>query len=229
VYLASCFPPPRHGTDQSGAADARELGHWRTFPSGTQPDPDAAEWDGPGELVVVPEAPDQAQPTLGLLELWVQAINSLEMWGPQPATAPPLDGTGLVNLPMWLWTEDTDRRWPDRLSVTVGTGNPWVIDAYAEPLRMEWEMGDGGTATCPEGSPGVAYESGMDFLDPPSGACRYTYRRTSRDLPGGVYEILALTTWHVWWHVNGEFDNETTFQVGNHVTFPVDEIQVLVR
>src|SRR5690606_35598700 len=45
--------------------------------------------------------------------LWAEAVNSLGLVGPVIATSPPLHRGGIVNLPIWFWTEDRGRTWPD--------------------------------------------------------------------------------------------------------------------
>ncbi|QSB13038.1 hypothetical protein JQS43_15425 [Natronosporangium hydrolyticum] len=224
VYLASCFPPPPQRTEQGDAESPAELGHWSSGPFGGEQDPDAAQWDGIGELVVLEEAPDFDDPEPGLLDVWAEAVAQLEMHGPTIATAPPSHG-GLVRLPVWLWTEETDLTWPEPLEA-VAEGGPWLVEAWAEPQQISWDMGEGRPPAVCDG-PGVAWESGMDFLSPPADACRYTYQRSSRQESGGAFRMVAMTTWRVWWHINGEFDNDVLIEVGNSGEYEVYEIQVL--
>ncbi|QSB14286.1 hypothetical protein JQS43_22710 [Natronosporangium hydrolyticum] len=188
-------------------------------------DPESAQWQ-PADLVVVAAPPDD----LGgeesrILELWVEAVNALEMHGPAITTAPPQGTRGLVNLPVWFWTEEHEHRWPEELHAAAEAPELGErVDVYAEPLFMEWDMGDGNVRRCD--GPGEAWQSGMDLLNP-AHECHHTYRRTSRDEPGGVYEIVAITTWRVWWDINGSFDSELEIQVGTTGELQVDEIQVL--
>ena len=163
--------------------------------------------------------------------LWVEAINSLRLRGPDIATAPPLDTAGLVRLPTWVWTEDTDRTWPvaplhARADARPDGVDAWV-DAWAQPLRIEWDMGDGQPPTvC--GHAGVPWQPGMED-DQGHGECSHRYLRPSRDQPDGVYQITAVTTWHVRWEVNGGADRgELDIQVGSTAPYRVNEIQVLV-
>ena len=98
------------------------------------------------------------------------------------------------------------------------------MDAWAEPLQIEWDMGDGTDPVVCTG-PGQAWQQGLDFLAPEE--CHHVYRRHSRNEPGGSYEVTAVTTWRVWWHINGEYDNELELQVGSTTDYQVLEIQVL--
>lgn len=159
--------------------------------------------------------------------LWVDAVNALAMRGPEIRTAPPATGSALVNLPVWLWTEVGGRVWPvgDPLHEFAAAAGQRV-DAYAEPLRIEWDMGDGQPPlTC--GGPGTRWEPGRSLLEP--GECHHVYRRASRHQPDGRFEITAITTWRVWWEVNGAFDGELELEVGSTTSYQVDEIQVLTR
>lgn len=219
VYLASCFPP--------GNRNPYGLSHWTADAHGGQVDPNASQWGGYGVYVVIPPGEDldfdEGGP--GLLEVWVEALNSLEMHGPAISTAPPAD-SGLVRLPTWLWTEQTELTWPDTIDARA-EGGPWVVEAWAEPQHIEWDMGDGREPQhC---GPGVAWSPGDDASNPPADVCRHTYLRPSSTEPNGVFEVLAMTTWRVWWHVNGAFDNDVEIQVGTTATYQVNEVQVLTR
>src|SRR5690606_38997415 len=124
--------------------------------------------------------------------------------GPQVTTAPPADPGGLVRLPTWLWTGDTAATWPEQLHADAAAAGVRV-DAYAEPSYMEWDMGDGQPPVRCDG-PGAAWGPA-----------------------GDVFRILAMTTWRVWWEINGDYDNEMEIQVGTTATYPVNEVQVLTR
>lgn len=179
--------------------------------------------------VVLPEEPDGfggAPSRLG--ELWVEAVNALQMRGPQIATAPPLSSAGLVGLRTWLWTEQTNPQvWGD-LSATADARpqglNEWV-DVQAEPVEIVWDMGEPGREPVHCNHPGEAYQANLHHHSPD---CGFTYHRPSRTQPDGVYPITAITTWHIQWWVNGTWDGETQLQVGSQTTYRVNEIQVLV-
>jgi hypothetical protein len=229
-YMASCFPPPEAPSENSQSVTG--LAHWHTGPWGSVSDPDIAQWGGTGQLVVVNPGPEFEPPQPSLLELWVDAVNRLEMVGPQIASAPPIDTNGLVRLPVWLWTEDRDETWPDEPRYAAApetpTGGLWFVEAWAEPVEIVWDMGDG-RAPVECNRPGIPWAQGLNLVEPPGEACHHTYYRPSRDEPGGVFEIVAITTWRVWWHINGEFDDELEVQVGTTTTYQVNEIQVVTR
>ena len=52
---------------------------------------------------------------------------------------------------------------------------------------------------------------------------------SGRPKPHDAYQITALTTWRIWWHINNTYDNELTLEVGTTTTYQVHEIQVLTR
>ena len=93
---------------------------------------------------------------------------------------------------------------------------------------MHWDMGDDQPPVRCDG-PGAAWQTDSDLHHPPPDACRHTYQSASRTQPDGVFHILAMTTWRVWWEINGEYDNEMEIEVGTTATYQVNEVQVLTR
>jgi hypothetical protein len=185
------------------------------------------DWNGPPQYVFLNSAPDgyggTPDPVPGLL---VSAINQLELQGPTIGTAPPSgEGAGLVRLPVWLWNEVNGNNW-GTLSATAGPIAGISVTAEARATKIVWDMGDGGRVTCDEG---VAWERGMNILDPP---CGHQYERASRHQPNGVYEIAATTTWLLEWQTEGlpdEEGGEFELQATSTTTLRIDEVQVLVR
>lgn len=204
-YLIRCYPPQENA---AGLMYMNGEGRWQ------------AE-----QTIIGPANPPGFGGTPSVIpQLWQEAINALGMRGPQITTAPP-DGGALVNLPVWLWTETGGTTWPvdDPLHASAAAAGQRV-DAWAEPRQIEWDLGDGSDPLTCQG-PGQAWQPGMDFLSPTD--CHHIYRRHSRHLPGGSYQITAVTTWRVWWHINGSYDNELELQVGSTTDYQVMEIQVL--
>jgi hypothetical protein len=212
LYRASCYPP---------AANEYELGpHW------IYDDPPL--W-AEASLVALPSPPDGYNGTPSSLgELWVEAINRLQLRGPAIATAPPLHTAGIVRLPTWVWTERDEHVWGEVTATADARPegpNEWVT-ARAEAARIEWDMGDGGEPVVCE-HPGVPWEPGMEDRQG-HGECSYRYLSPSRDEDGGTFTITAVTTWRVEWWVNGVWDGELELRVGSAADFKVTEIQVLV-
>lgn len=206
VFEVRCYPP---AANQAGNLYLDGFGLWQAT-----------------QFVVGPEHPPGYEGTPSAIPvLWVAAVNALAMRGPEIGLAPPPDGAALVNLPVWLWTEVGGRVWPQGAPLhEFAAAAGQRVDAYAEPVRIGWQMGDGQPpVTCP--GPGTAWEPGLDLLDP--GECHHVYHRASRHRPGGRYEITAITTWRVWWEINGVPDGEQELAVGSTTSYQVDEIQVL--
>lgn len=178
------------------------------------------------QFIVGPENPPGYEGTPSVIPaLWVEAVNALAMRGPEIRTAPPVDGAALVNLPVWMWTEVGGRVWPEGAPLhEFAAGAGQRVDAYAEPLRIEWDMGDGRSPVLCQG-PGTAWERGTNLLEP--GECHHIYRSASRHQPDGRYEIVAITTWQVSWEINGAFDGGLEIGVGSTTSYQVNEIQVL--
>lgn len=211
LFMVRCYPPreapPLPGEKRSTPYLDLE-GRWQT-----------------SSFVLGPENPPGYNGTPSVIpQLWQEAINALGMRGPDITMAPP-NGGALVNLPVWLWTETGGTTWPtdDPLHASAAASGQRV-DAWAEPLRIEWNLGDGSTPLICHG-PGQAWQPGLDFLSP--GECHHVYRRHSRNQPNGSYQVTAITTWRVWWHINGQYDNELELQVGTTTDYEVHEIQVL--
>lgn len=157
-------------------------------------------------------------PTAGLI---VEALDNLELYAPAIGTAPPVEGAGLVRLPVWLWNETDENNWGTRDAQASAAGI--TAEAAAEATEIVWDMGDGSDVTCDEG---VAWELGMDTYNPP---CGHAYSRTSRDEPDGTYTITAVTTWEVEWSVTGPNGASGTLTLHPQATveLQIDEIQVL--
>jgi hypothetical protein len=216
VWRVRCYPP-----QEEAGGDLM----W------SPPPPVGGEWVS-DMLVIGPADPPGWLGTPAVVPgLWVEAINALGLSGPQIITAPPLDTAGLVRLPTWLWTGDTARTWPDaplhaRADARPDGFDAWV-DVWAEPLTIAWDMGDDtGPTTCDHG--GVPWRPGMDDGQG-HGECSHRYLRPSRDQVGGTYLITAVTTWRVWWEVNGGADSGALeLRVGSTADYRVVEVQVLV-
>jgi hypothetical protein len=211
VYYAMCFTDSHPDIDFSNFC-----------PQNTPPD-----WCGDPHLVFLTSEPDGFEgtpdPVPGLL---VSAINEMAMQAPTIGTAPPSgQGSGLVRLPVWLWNEVDGNNW-GTLSATAGPIAGISVVAQAEATGIAWDMDDGAVVHCDEG---VAWQPGMNVYHPP---CGHAYSRSSRDLPDGVYEISATTTWAVEWRTEGlpeQRGGEFVLEPTSTTTLQIDEVQVLFR
>jgi hypothetical protein len=177
------------------------------------------DWFDQEERVLPGRPPFEGGAPPALLTLWEQAVNSLAMTGPEIGTAPPADqGAGVVRVPVWMWDGGAPATGP----VTAGPALGRTVRARARVGEVLWDTGDGSPpVACDQG---VAWEQGMDVLDPP---CGHPYPRASRDQPGGTFRITATTTWHLEWWVDGVWDGELFLPATSTTEIRVDEIQVL--
>lgn len=148
--------------------------------------------------------------------LAARAINTLPITGPQIRTAPDAAGTGLVGMPTWLWTEVNVNTWgPQTASASVPG---MTVTATARALRIEWQMGDGGSVTCT--GPGTPYRAEYGASQSPS--CSYAYAGPGR------YTITGVTTWQVDWAGGGRSGTVTvTRQSSSNLT--ISELQVVTK
>ncbi|MBS2545378.1 hypothetical protein KGQ19_00700 [Catenulispora sp. NL8] len=125
-----------------------------------------------------------------------EAKKKLNLTSANITMAPTPNGTGLVGLPVWLSTADTDQTWnPKPVTVTAGGV---TLTAVANGVNVTWDMGDGHTVVCP--NHGTDYTPGSG--NTPSPTCGYTYINSSGGQPDGQYKITAKTLWHIAWNTN---------------------------
>jgi hypothetical protein len=152
--------------------------------------------------------------------LAAQAINRIGIRGPEIGVAPSTGGSGLVGLPVWLWTAVTPTTWGPASATAAVPGLSVTATARAE--RIVWDMGDGHSVTCD--NPGTPYRP--EFGNSASPDCGYRYTRTSRDEPGGRFTITGTTTWRVDWSGGGSSGSLTTTR-DTSVTVQINELQVV--
>jgi hypothetical protein len=150
-----------------------------------------------------------------------QAIALLVMRAPEIRMAPPPGSTsGLVGLPVWMWTERAENvSGPITRSASDG---PVAVEATGVVSAITWDMGDGTTVTCGLGTP---YPAGADGPFPD---CGHTYTRASDNhVPGGgPWPISATTTWTVTWSGGGRSGTEVV-QLPSSGALRVGELHVL--
>ena len=150
-----------------------------------------------------------------------QAIASLVMRAPEIRMAPPLGSdSGLVGLPVWMWTERGDEfLGPTRQSVTAGGV---TVAAVGQVSHVTWYMGDGTTVVCGAGTP---YVPGVQGKSPD---CGHVYAQaSSRHVPGGgPWPITATSMWTVTWSGGGLSGTET-LELSSSSELFVGELHVL--
>lgn len=169
-----------------------------------RPDPPA----GFGGVSITPE------------QLAAQAVARLRLDGPSIRTAPPA-GTGLVGLPMWMWTEVTPRTWGPQSATASIPG--LSVTATARAVQMSWDMGNGSVVQC--AGPGTPYTRNRGAAMSPD--CGYRYEQPSWDRLDDVYQVTATTTWEITW-VGGGRSGRLVETRSSSIAWPVGELQVLV-
>ncbi|WP_448642307.1 ATP/GTP-binding protein [Geodermatophilus sp. URMC 63] len=149
-----------------------------------------------------------------------QAIASLVMRAPEIRMAPPPGSTsGLVGLPVWMWTERGEAfLGPTRQSVSAGGV---TVTAVGEVSRIVWDMGDGTTVVCGAGTP---YTPGSERESPD---CGHVYAQAStRHVPDGAWPVTATSTWTITWSGGGLSGTET-LELSSSAELLVGELHVL--
>lgn len=179
-----------------------------------------------GTLVWRADPPPGTAGAVTPAQLAARAIRELPMRGPRIGLSPDPGGTGLVGLPIWMWTEVTPQTWGP---VTQTASVPGLaVTARAVATRITWDMGDGQTVVCRNA--GTAHDKAKHRAAT-SPTCGYDgYRRASRSQPGGRYPITATTTWQVrWWVVGGGATGTETLTRQSRTSIDIDELQVVTR
>lgn len=130
---------------------------------------------GAGTVIPDPGPPQQAN-TLVLAE---EARTSANLPAPIVHTSP--GGQTYVRLKTGLWVDN----YIPITTEPITSGGQTVV-ATATPKRVVWNLVES-QISC-EG-PGQAHST----------ECNYTYRRSSRSAPGGIYHISATIIWGVHW------------------------------
>ncbi|SFT82683.1 hypothetical protein SAMN05660657_03330 [Geodermatophilus amargosae] len=171
-------------------------------------------------LVFVPNGSAPPAPPVDPRVLAEQAIASLTMRAPEIRMAPPPgSSSGLVGLPVWMWTERGEQfLGPARQTASAGGV---TVTAVGEVSRIVWDMGDGTTVVCGAGTPYVPGAAG------PSPDCGHVYARAStRHAPDGAWPVTATSTWTVTWSGGGLSGTET-LELSSAAELLVGELHVL--
>jgi len=154
-------------------------------------------------------------------QLAAQAVSQLPLDGPVIGMAPGPGKTGLVGLPVWMWTEVSARTWGP---VSATASVPGLsVTATARAVRIVWDMGDGATVTCD--GPGTPYSRELGAAVSPT--CGHRYGRSSAGQPGAEYTVTATTSWDVDWAGGGE-SGQLTQTRSSSTRVRIGELQVLV-
>jgi hypothetical protein len=154
-------------------------------------------------------------------EVAQQAVRLLPISGPAIGMAPELGKTGLVGLPVWLWTSVSARTWGPATATAAVPG--LSVTATARATKLVWDMGDGHKVTC--ANPGTPYTRSRGAGMSPT--CGYRYVRSSAQQRGAAFTVTAITTWAVTWSGGGE-TGALTVTRSSTARVRIGELQVLV-
>jgi hypothetical protein len=196
----------------------------RHFPTGVVYDttcPDTSPGTGGGWmwLATPPDGFGGGGPTPA--DLAARAVKQLPIAGPDIQMAPGPGKTGLVGLPVWMWTQRAPLTWGPTSATAAVPG--LAVTATATAQKIVWSMGDGNSVTC--ASPGTAYDVALGGGTSPN--CGYVYDTSSRAQPGGKYVVTATTTWAVTWVGGGQSGALTVTRTSTSAV-SIGELQVLV-
>ncbi|MFF3070045.1 ATP/GTP-binding protein [Kitasatospora sp. NPDC057904] len=157
-----------------------------------------------------------------LAALAQQAVDRMLLTGPQIGMAPAPGTTGLVGMPVWMWTAVSPTAWgPNAATATAGAV---TVTATAHATQIAWSMGDGHGVTCR--GPGTPYDP--SYGAHPSPDCGHTYTSTSARQDGGKFHVGAVTTWKVDWSGAGQ-QGQLTLTRTSATDVAVAEAQAVVR
>lgn len=165
---------------------------------------------------------DASYPEGGLVDpvaLAQQALASVGIAAPVISTSPSAADRLYVQVPTWLWVEDS---WWRPYEATARAGRV-TSTVTARPVRTSWSLGDGETVTC--AGPGRPWQPG---LAESSGDCVHTYTVSSAGRPEGTFDLRATVTFAVSWSSNtGQGGTLPGVSCSSGVAVQVGEIQAI--
>ncbi|MER6443659.1 ATP/GTP-binding protein [Streptomyces venezuelae] len=167
-------------------------------------------------------APPGAGPVIDPAVVAQQAVDKMLLRGPQIGITPKPGGTGVVGMPVYMWTATGPETYgPNVASAAIG---PVSVTATARVSKIVWNMGDGHTVTCT--TAGTPYTA--EYGKTPSPDCGHRYDKPSSTTATGRYHVTATSTWSIDWQVTGGAQAGQLTEVRTSaVDINVAEVQVL--
>ncbi|PWJ23360.1 hypothetical protein ATK17_3854 [Branchiibius hedensis] len=147
-----------------------------------------------------------------------QAIRAMNLQAVAMGLAPePTAGSvGLVGMPNWMWVKQpAPNTWGPITKSASAQG--YTVTATATVSDVVWDMGDGQTVTCQQGTPYV-----MSYGKQKSPTCGHTYTRQ------GTYAVTATSHWVINWSGIGQAGT-ITMDLNRRATVQIGEAQVLTQ
>lgn len=143
-----------------------------------------------------------------------RALDKMLLRGPAIGITPKPGGTGVVGMPVYLWTETGAETYgPNTASASAGGV---TVTATAKVSRIVWSMGDGKKVVCT--TAGTPYSP--KFGAQPSPDCGHRYTKASK------YHVTATSTWVIDWTGGGQSGQLTEVR-DSAVDIAVGEVQVV--
>ncbi len=165
--------------------------------------------------------PDEPNQPPDPQQLARRAITQMNLHAIDIGTFPPTTNTnpdayGLVGWHIWLWANNpTPNTWgPITRTATL---DGYSVTATATVTEITWDMGDGTTLTCNQGTPA----NNTAQYNNPSPTCSHRYQQQ------GKYQISATSHWQITWHGIGQ-NGTINHQLTQHANLTIAELQVLV-
>lgn len=98
-----------------------------------------------------------------------------------------------VGLPIWMWVQNPSASSWGPQTWSGSTGGQ-TIDFTARATSVSWNMGDGSTVACGQGTP---YSTAYGNVASPT--CGHRYTHVSKFQPDGMYTVTATTYWTIAW------------------------------
>ncbi|MBX6749190.1 MAG: hypothetical protein IRY85_05865 [Micromonosporaceae bacterium] len=236
-HSGPCYADSQYGRvevpcydDDWGAYDGNNC-WWRPAPEHKDPEGEGEQpgmWyrryciSPHGSYWIFQWVPDGAAPRLTPEQLARRALASVRLLPADIQMAPDPSGSGLVGLPVWMWTTVNPNTWGPISATDSDAGLTVTITARAASIA--WDMGDGHTVICD--NPGTPYEP--RFGNRTSPTCGHVYTTPSRDRPGGVFPVTATTTWRITWSGGGESGVFTVLRQ-SQTSVSIGELQVVTE
>jgi hypothetical protein len=169
--------------------------------------------------VGIPVADPAPPPPPDPATLAQQALAKLTLLPPDIHVTPGIGMTGLVGLPVWLWSGTVADTWGPLTATAEVPG--LAVTAIATVSYVEWQTGDGRRVVCGRGTP---YQE--RYGKAPSPDCGHTYDRPSVGRPGEAFRLTATSHWKVVWYGGGQGGEFDLTRVSN-ADLRIGELQVL--
>jgi hypothetical protein len=157
-----------------------------------------------------------AVPQVDPADLAAHAKERLDLPLPLPRAWPSIDTAQITGIPTWLHV--------DNFTAAAKTATAGGVSAtvHADPVVVDWRMGDGGHVTC--------HDAGPVFAAGATSTCRYGFTTRSTGQGDGTFHGTVTITWHLRWDSNvgraGDLGNVSRTA---NVDWTVHELQALIN